>query len=141
MKDERMRNAGVQDKDLMKNLGLFAVALITLLILASFYLAFRQCAKKFDSMKRIKMTIERHLFFGLIIRYMIVSNIKLTFTIWAFLIGTGSFVASMKGAITVTYIVCIMILWLWPLVIFYALMSNYTRLEQPKTMQKFGKLY
>ena len=86
LSDEGMKNMGVQDSSLVKSLGLFAVTVISLLVLVLVYQVTRLSTNKMGPVHRAKVRLEKKLFYSSFLRYMIVSNLKLNFTIWAFLI-------------------------------------------------------
>ena len=91
LSDEGMRNAGVQDTKLLKSLGLFGVVVIGLLLSVAFYFLIKGLNKKHAIIAKVKAKLEKKLFYSSFLRYMIVSNMKLNYTVWAFLIGSGSF--------------------------------------------------
>ena len=68
----------------MKSLGLFAVALALITIGVVIYYLMRTC--KGAICQKIKTKLEDKLFYNAFLRYMTVSNLKLNFTLWGFLI-------------------------------------------------------
>ena len=89
--DEGMRNLGVQDASVYKSLGLFAVTAIGLIALLIVYAMARMSKGRTGVVHRVRRRLERKLFYSSFLRYMIVSNLKLNFTLWAFLASTWSF--------------------------------------------------
>ena len=74
--------------------------------------------------------IHRKLFYNGFLRYMIVSNLKLTITAWAFFIYQYSDGAQVKAA---GFFVGILVLLIYPVLFMYYLLKNQDILEEPKT--------
>ena len=89
---------GVQDSSLMKSLGLFLVVLLSLLFLVVVYLAIKASKAKSGIAYKIRLKLEKKLFYSGFLRYMIVSNLKLNFTTWAFLLNEWSFATFSSGS-------------------------------------------
>ena len=89
---------GVQDSSLMKSLGLFLVVLLGLLFLVVVYLAIKASKTKSGFAYKIRLKLEKKLFYSGFLRYMIVSNLKLNFTTWAFLLNEWSFATVSSGS-------------------------------------------
>ena len=68
-------------------------------------------------MRRLKIKLKKKLFYSSFLRYMIVSNLKLNFTIWAFLVSQGSFETIIKGATTVIYLLILFGICIYPVFI------------------------
>ena len=81
---------GVQDSSLMKSLGLFLVVLLGLVFLVVIYLAIKASKTKSGIAYKIRLKLEKKLFYSSFLRYMIVSNLKLTYTVFGFFILTAS---------------------------------------------------
>ena len=71
--------------------------------------------KKTGFAHKIKLLLQKKLFYSSILRYMIVSNLKLNYTTWAFLIATGSFTSIREGMQTSILIAVIIGLYSFPL--------------------------
>ena len=93
-----MKDMGVQDSSLMKSLGLFLVVLLGLVFLVVIYLAIKASKTKSGIAYKIRLKLEKKLFYSSFLRYMIVSNLKLNFTTWAFLLNEWSFATFSSGS-------------------------------------------
>ena len=98
MSDEGLKNAGVTDPKLFKTLGVFGFVLVFLLICVGIYFLLRWCirtvkAKKYPKLNTLANKMEEKLFYSSFLRYMIVSNLKLTYTVWGFFILTTGAIA------------------------------------------------
>ena len=100
LQDEGMKNMGVQDSALTKSLGLFLVVMMGLLFLVVIYYMVKASKNEQSLSYKIKVKLEKKLFYSSFLRYMIVSNLKLNFTTWAFLIAQFSFDSIASGAKT-----------------------------------------
>ena len=78
---------GVQDSNLTKSLGLFLVVILGLLFLLLIYFIVKAAKNETTLAYKIKIKLEKKLFYSSFLRYMIVSNLKLNYTTWAFLIS------------------------------------------------------
>ena len=78
---------GVQDSSITKSLGLFFVVILGLLFLVLIYFCVKSSKKETSIAYKIKVKLEKKLFYSSFLRYMIVSNLKLNFTTWAFLMS------------------------------------------------------
>ena len=72
---------------------------------------------------------------------MIVSNLKLTFTMWGFLISAWNFDSVMSTIKTSSYIFALFMLTIWPLFILVFLQKNQHRLEDAEVKQKHNTIY
>ena len=86
-----MKNMGVQDSNLTKSLGLFLVVILGLFSLLLIYFIVKAAKNETTLVYKIKIKLEKKLFYSSFLRYMIVSNLKLNYTTWAFLISQWSF--------------------------------------------------
>ena len=96
--NEGMKDMGVQDSSLFKSLGLFLVILLGLLLLVVIYFAIKALKTKSGIAYKVKLKLEKKLFFSSFLRYMIVSNLKLNYTTWAFLLNEWSFETISSGS-------------------------------------------
>ena len=78
---------GIQDSSLTKSLGFFTLVFLVLIALVLIYYAFKASKNTKSIAYKIREKLEKKLFYSSFLRYMIVSNLKLNFTIWAFLIS------------------------------------------------------
>ena len=79
----------MKDVQLFKSLGAFSIILLFLCIGVGIYILLKMCTGSLCS--KIKDKLAEKLFFNSFLRYMIVSNLKLNYTIWGFLIFYYSF--------------------------------------------------
>ena len=89
--DYRMKNMGIQDSSLTKSLGFFTLGLLLLVLLVLVYFAFKASKNPKSLVSKMREKLEKKLFYSSFLRYMIVSNLELNFTAWAFLISQWSF--------------------------------------------------
>ena len=89
--DYRMKNMGIQDSSLTKSLGFFTLVLLLLVLLVLVYFAFKASKNPKSLISNMREKLEKKLFYSSFLRYMIVSNLELNFTAWAFLISQWSF--------------------------------------------------
>ena len=115
--DEDMMGMGVQDSDIGKSLGLFSVILAALVFFLIMYSAIKCIKKKTGLAHRLRLILEKKLFYSSFLRYLIVSNLKLNYTIWAFLVATGNFTSFKDGVLTTLLMCMLLILLLFPLFI------------------------
>ena len=85
LSDEGLKNSGVTDPQLFKTLGVFGIVLIFLLICVGFYFLLRWLikvikAEKYPKLNNLADKLRDKLFYSAFLRYMIVSNLKLTYT-------------------------------------------------------------
>ena len=139
--DEGMKNMGVQDTALVKSLGLFAVVVICLLTLVLVYYLVKLSKNKTGCAHKIRVRLEKKLFYSSFLRYMIVSNLKLNFTIWAFLISSYSFDTFTQGAQTTVYILMLLGICIYPLFIIIFMIKNQRLLYKKAFQQKWDTLY
>jgi hypothetical protein len=121
----------------VKSLGIFAIVLLGLGALFLVYLVVKMMKK----CTGLSNTLERKLFFSSFIRYMIVGNLKMNYTILAFLLSSFSFATTIEGVQTIAYIVGLIALCMWPVFIVYFLTRNKEKLEERKFSAKFDALY
>lgn len=73
---------------------------------------------------KVKDVLEKKLFYNSFYRYMIVSNLKLTYTLWGFLIAAYSFETWMSTVQTIGYFFGLALLIVWPMFIMIYLQKN-----------------
>ena len=104
---------------------MFAIIILGLLVVLVIWGIAKCLAKRgINLVQKVKTVIEKKLFYSSFYRYLIISNLKLTYTLWAFLIAAWSFSTTMDIVQTVGYIVGIAALTIWPLFIFIFLQKN-----------------
>jgi hypothetical protein len=86
LSDERLLNAGVTDSGIWKTLGFFGVFLVIMLISIGIYLLLKWLSKleRFACLKTAQHFLSKKLFFNSILRYLIVSNHKITYMAFAY---------------------------------------------------------
>ena len=132
-----MKQMGVQDSALMKSLGVLAIVLAVLFSLIIVYLL----VKLMKNCTRIREALEKKLFYSSFLRYMIVSNLKLTYTNFAFLLSSYSFATTMEGAKTTAYMIALAGICVWPFFIVIFMIKNQHKLEDPQFARKWDALY
>jgi len=137
-----MKDAGIQDPDIVKSLGMFALVIFVLILVVAFW-AITRCLQKrgINVGQKIKVALEKKLFYNSLYRYMIISNLKLTFTLWGFLLAAYSFETTQESLKTIGYLAGIGLLLVWPLFIFVFLQKNQDRLDEPKFVEKHATIY
>ena len=139
LNDENMKSLGVQDTSLAKSLGLYAIVLGGLLIAIGFYVIMRfLCLEK---CKGVRTFLQKKLFYGSFIRYMIVSNLKVNYTVTAFLVSSWSFATFMSGIVTSGFIIALIGICFFPVAIIIFMSKNYDRLEDNVFRKKWDALY
>ena len=118
--DETMRNLGVQDSKLVKSLGLFGIAFFALVSLIALYFLLKLGSSRSEFLLRTKNILEMKLFYGFPYRYMVVSYLKMAYTVFAFLLSS----VSNSNSITIAYMIIITVLICWPVYILL-FMSKY----------------
>ena len=99
--DEGMLDIGVQDSSILKSFGAFGVAALVLLLLLVLYRMVTCLKRKTGLAHKLRLALEKKLFYSSFLRYLIVSNLKLNYTIWAFLLAKGGFESVSGGAQTI----------------------------------------
>lgn len=117
-----MKAMGVQDIELMKSLGVFGIVIIGLVIAMVIYFMLKLC--NIEKCAPIKTKLQKKLFFGAWLRYMIVSNLKITYTIMAFLVSSFSFATTLAGFKTAAYGIGLLVLLTWPVLIAVFMFRN-----------------
>ena len=87
------------------------------------------------------MLLQKKLFYSSMLRYMIVSNLKLNFSSWAFLVATGSFDTITEGLKTSTMIMILIGLFVFPIFIIAFMIIKKKVLSKPEVAQKWDTLY
>ena len=80
--DKLLQNAGVTDIYLFKSLGIFTINLVLLMLILTIYLLLFTAKSRF--ILRVRNLIYKKLFYNGFLRYMLVSNLKLNYTLWGF---------------------------------------------------------
>ena len=137
--DEGMRAMGVQDIEIAKSLGVFGFVLIGLGIAMVIYGLLKVC--NIEKCAPIKAKLQKKLFFGAWLRYMIVSNLKITYTIMAFLLSGFSFATTFAGIKTAAFTAGLLCILAWPVVIAIFMFRNQSRLDEPAIKGKWETLY
>ena len=89
----------------------------------------------------VKEKVEKKLFFSGIYRYLIVSNLKLTVTLFGFLLAKFSFETFATGAASAGLLLGIFGLLCWPLYICFFLEQHFDDLEENQFKKKHETIY
>lgn len=126
----------MQDVQLFKSLGVFTLIIVILLIGVLFFFILKLC--KGEKVTKIKDKLHAKLFFNGFLRYMTVSNLKLNYTVWGFMI------VYLKSQNLVQAGVCGLILYLialYPGFMAIGLLRNHHRIEEKKFKTAFNALF
>ena len=106
------------------------------------YVILRMMSKSGNKhIKTVIKKIERKLFYNGLYRYLIISNLKLTVTLFGFLIAMWSFETFTQGAGTITLIIGIIAILVWPVFIIFFLEKHYSELEEHSFKKKHETIY
>ena len=119
-----MKNMGVKDKQLVKSLGLFFVILIFLIMLLMIFFGIKFSKGKSQILEKIKTKLKKKLFYSSFLRYMLTSNLKLNFTVWAFLLSSWSFSSFSSAFQTVVFCLMLVGIYIWPIWVLIFLLKN-----------------
>ena len=97
LSDEGLRKAGVTDPQLFKTLGVFGFVLVLLLILVGVFFLLKWVvravkAERYKFLNTATDKLHAKLFYSSFLRYMIQSFLKLTYTVFGFLMVTTGIV-------------------------------------------------
>ena len=115
--------------------------MIGLLFLVLVYKVVKRSKDEKSLAHKLKLKLEKKLVYSSFLRYMIVSNLKLTFTLWAFLISTWNFESIKNGFQSSIYVSMILLLCIWPLFVVMFMLRNYDKLHETKFSQRWDTLY
>ena len=76
-KDDYLRQQGIKDDNAIKNLGIFAIVVALLLLVAGLICLIRLCCGKFKCCRKIGNLLQKKVFYSGPIRYIIVGYLKL----------------------------------------------------------------
>ena len=139
LSDESLLEAGITDPNLFRGLGVFSIVLVLGLLGVAIYVLLSAMTRGHCKwLKTPRDFIHRKLFYNGFLRYLIVSNLKLTITAWAFFIYQYSDGVQIKAA---GFFVGIIALLIYPVLFMYFLLKNQDSLEEPKTRQKYSSVY
>ena len=137
--DENLLDYGITDGNLIRGLGVFAIVLILNLIGVAIYFLLAAISRgKCQWLKTPRDFLHRKLFYNGFLRYLIVSNLKLTITAWAFFISYYSERSPYKAA---GFLIGIKVLLFYPILFMVFLIKNQDKLEDPKVRQKYSSAY
>ena len=140
--DEGLKNFGIEDNNVLKNLGLFGLVMAVMLLGILACAILRMMSKSGN--KHIQMVmekIERKLFYNGLYRYLIISNLKLIVTLFGFLIATWSFETYTLGIATGALMIGMIAILAWPVFIIFFLERHYSELEEPSFKKKHETIY
>ena len=84
--NEGLKNAGITDVEMFKSLGIFVLSLLAILAGVVMYWILKFFEEKIKLAKKGRRYIGNQLFFSGFLRFMIVSNMEVTVTVWGFFI-------------------------------------------------------
>ena len=84
--NEGLKNAGITDVEMFKSLGIFVLTMIAILAGVVMYWVLKSMEKKVKVAQKGRRFIGHRLFFSSFLRFMIVSNMELTVTVWGYFI-------------------------------------------------------
>ena len=105
-------------------MGIFVLVLLMILLGCLFYLILKTCDQRIKIIRITKEMLYKKLFYSSFLRYMIVSNMELTTTVWAFFIYSYGFDTFEYHFYTVCYLVAIIFLLVYPFFTMYFLLKN-----------------
>ena len=138
---EDLKNAGITDFEMFKSLGIFVLTLIAILAGVVMYWVLKSMEKKVKVAEKGRRFIGHRLFFSSFLRFMIVSNMELTVTVWGFFVysfGQDSFEYKVYASCYAAGIVGMLI---YPFFLMVFLMRNQPTLGTPRMMRKFSSIY
>ena len=136
MSDEALRNSGVRDVELFKSLGVFTLIIVVLLIGVLLYFILKLC--KGEKVTLVKNKLHEKLFYNGFLRYMTVSNLKLNYTVWGFMIVYWN-ALNLVNAGVCGVILCFIVL--YPGLVIVGLLKNHHRIEEEKFKTAFNSLF
>ena len=140
LSDEGLRSAGVSDPKLVKGLGIFALALLVLLLGVGLHFVLSLGAKA-KCIRRFRRYLRRRLFFNGFLRYMIVSNLKLTILAWGFFFATYGAQSSQSTLYRAGCIAGIVFLLVYPFCLMVCLLKHQGRMEEPDFRFRFSTVF
>ena len=120
---------------------MFGIVLLLLLVLVAIYFMMIACAHKISFIGKIRDLIYKKLFYNGFLRYMIVSNLKLTYTVFGFFFVFYGFDTSMSTIKTIGCISIIALLLIYPLWTMIFLQRRHGRLEEEFYKIHFSSLF
>lgn len=126
LNDEKMKAMGIQDIALSKNLGVYGIVFLTLVLFMGLF----AIVSYIPSCIRFKKYLRKKLFYHSFIRYMIVSNLKFNYTITAFLISSWSFATFFDGIRSYGYVLAMTAAVGFPIFIMVFMVRNKNILEE-----------
>ena len=132
------------DPSLIKTLGVFGLVFIILLICVGIYFLLKWMKSLMPTNSKINsvMTfLHKKLFYSSILRYMIISNHKLTYTAFGFFVSSLAFTTLTQKGMTIGCAFVLLFLIVYPLAQMYFLIKYQDRLEEKKVIQRFSTLF
>ena len=122
-------------------MGIFAIVLVLLLLGVVLYWLLNYVSKRYKFFSTIKSFLHRKLFYNGFLRYMIVSNLKLTVLVWAFFFSTYTSESEWALYIRFGFIIAIIFLLVYPIFLAAFLIKNQYRLEEPYFIKRFNTAF
>ena len=138
---EDLKNAGITDFEMFKSLGIFVLTMIAILAGVVMYWVLKSMEKKVKVAQKGRRFIGHRLFFSSFLRFMIVSNMELTVTVWGYFIYSYGQDSLEYKLYATCYAVGIVGMLIYPLFLMVFLMRNQSTLGTPRKMRKFSSIY
>lgn len=125
-------------KDVSKNMGIFYLLLIVIFICLVLYAILRHCVLRYPCFNKVMGLLKSYLFFTAPIKYMHTSYFRLAAIFFSLFLldirGTPDFFTILYAAITIFFTI-------WPFLIVWLLLSNFTRLSSDEFKVKYKSLF
>ena len=129
------------DKNLLKSLAIYGFTALLIILALVLFLVCKLCPSKMLSLvRKIRDDFRKKLFFNGLIRFLIESNLELTYSSVFYLSMYGSFSSIDDVMSTVSQILTLVMLVFWIFASFYKLVYARERLEHPSFVAKYGSL-
>ena len=124
----------------MKTLGIFFIGVLLLSLGILIYVVLKKCPGKCNTVfGKVRSLIEKKLFYSGLLRYVIVSYIKLMNQFFnMFCLGLVTGVAIIMQSVYGAMIAALLV---WPVWTLWLLIGDRRKLGKPKHLAKFGTLY
>ena len=136
-----MLDMGVQDSDIFKSFGLFGLAGALIVLGLIIHRAIKCLKQKTGLAHKARLALEKKLCHSGWLKYLIVSNLKLNYTIWAFLLAKGGFETVSQGVLTIVQLLLLTVLIIFPPFIMIFLTKHKDDLDRPSFKKKWDTLY
>ena len=139
--DQELKDSDISYKNIYLSLGIFGVFLGLLLFALLLYFLLRCLSPRLRFCKTLLFIMKRKLFYNVWVRYMIESNLKMTNNCIFYLYISGGFKTTADGVQTVTRIILLTIIVIWPFFLISFLHCNRKHLHGKNFKRKFISMY